>query len=535
MNFGFEINTQMGLQKFSLDCGTSIYFVGANGGGKSRLAAAIEDQIGGKAHRISAHRALLLNPTVAKISEQEARAGLRYGYSAKGANTQHRKGYRWSSGSAVSLLNDFDYLVQALFADQNNVALVTHLAARAKNPHDAKPTNFERLKIIWEKVLPHRTLIISGDDIKVSVPGSNVSYSAGEMSDGERAAFYLIGQTLMAEAGSLIIFDEPELHVHRSILARLWDEIEAARTDCAFIVISHDLEFVASRQGQKFVIREFAPGPKWTIEGVPLDSGFDEEITGLILGSRRPILFVEGCDTSLDHAIYRACYPQWTVIPRGSCEEVIHAVVTMRANASLTRVTCSGIVDADDYSAEEQENLTEMGISVLPVSEIENLLLLPDVLISIVMTEGHTSDEAAVIVEALLDELFSQAAIQENQSSSLLRYTRRRIDRLLKKVDLKASKNFDDLRDKFDARLSEFDLYSIAAAYTKAIETSIAEKDAKKLLRWYDNKGILSIACKAKQQKKTSFEEWIIRSLRNGSAPSMQTALKNNLPDIVAV
>jgi ABC-type glutathione transport system ATPase component len=66
------------------------------------------------------------------------------------------------------------------------------------------------------------------------------------MSDGERAAFYLIGQTLMAPENSLIIFDEPELHIHRSIMSTLWDELEALRTDCAFVVISHDLEFIAS-------------------------------------------------------------------------------------------------------------------------------------------------------------------------------------------------------------------------------------------------------------------------------------------------
>lgn len=35
-----------------------------------------------------------------------------------------------------------------------------------------------------------------------------------------------------------------------------------------------------------------------------------EEIVTLILGSRRPILFVEGQENSLDQAVYRACYPE---------------------------------------------------------------------------------------------------------------------------------------------------------------------------------------------------------------------------------
>jgi ABC-type branched-subunit amino acid transport system ATPase component len=67
-------------------------------------------------------------------------------------------------------------------------------------------------------------------------------YKASEMSDGERAIFYMIGQTLAAAENSLLIFDEPELHVHRSIMDKLWDDLEAARQDCAFVFITHDLE-----------------------------------------------------------------------------------------------------------------------------------------------------------------------------------------------------------------------------------------------------------------------------------------------------
>ncbi len=177
------------------------------------------------------------------------------------------------------------------------------------------------------------------------------------MNDGERAIFYMVGQTLVAAENSLLIFDEPELHVHRSIMGRLWDELEACRQDCAFVFITHDLEFAASRVAKKFVLRDYDPAPRWTIEAVPENTGFDEELTTLILGSRRPILFVEGDQTSLDVAIYRCCFAKWTVIPRGSCEAVIHSVATMRHNHALTRVTCSGIVDADDYGPDDVTRL----------------------------------------------------------------------------------------------------------------------------------------------------------------------------------
>ena len=62
----------------------------------------------------------------------------------------------------------------------------------------------------------------------------SADYSASEMSDGERAVFYILGQVLSANEGSILIFDEPELHIHKSIISNLWDEIEKLRPDCSF-------------------------------------------------------------------------------------------------------------------------------------------------------------------------------------------------------------------------------------------------------------------------------------------------------------
>jgi hypothetical protein len=72
------------------------------------LAALIEKEMGDKAHRISAHRALALNPDVPKMAERLALAGLRTGFVHEGASAAHRAGHRWQGEEAVGLLNDFD-------------------------------------------------------------------------------------------------------------------------------------------------------------------------------------------------------------------------------------------------------------------------------------------------------------------------------------------------------------------------------------------------------------------------------------------
>ena len=127
MAFTFSIPSRNGHTAISIEPGSSVVLVGANGGGKTRLAVHIESELKLNAHRISAHRALALNPGIAKITEQDALSGLRTGLAnSKQASVDYRSGHRWHDNAATALLNDFDFLVQALFADQAIIALRTH-------------------------------------------------------------------------------------------------------------------------------------------------------------------------------------------------------------------------------------------------------------------------------------------------------------------------------------------------------------------------------------------------------------------------
>lgn len=535
MTFNFSIPTAAAALSITVNPGSSIVIVGANGGGKTRLAVHIENALELGAHRISAHRALALDPSVAKISEQKALSGLRTGYNGEIDEVRFRVGQRWRSNMAVSLLNDYDFLIQALFANQSNQSLETHQKVRAGDCGPANPTKFERLQAIWSRLLPHRLLIISGDDIRVSTPGINVNYPAADMSDGERAIFYLVGQTLVAADNSLLLVDEPELHIHRSIMSKLWDELEAARPDCAFVFITHDLEFAASRVAQKFVIRDYKPIPCWSIEAVPEETGFDENLATLILGSRRPILFVEGQQSSLDAAIYRCCFPEWTVIPRGSCENVIHAVVTMRNNQYLTRVTCSGIVDADDYDETDRAYLNSLGVEILAVSEIENIILLPAVSQTIADSEGLVGQDLGDCLEALKAEIFSMLQPTAAIDTVVARYCRRRIDRTLKKIDLSNVSSVEDIAAEYAQKTAALDIAVLANMARDRIQTVIRTRDLPALLAIYDNKGLIALA--AKHLKKTrlqDFESWLTRVLRSDKVPALTVALRQNLPTMTA-
>ena len=536
MTFNFSVPTAREVKPFELAPGGTIIFVGANGGGKTRLAVHVENALGLHAHRISAHRALNLNPDIAKISERQALNRLRTGNAQDGKTASYRQSHRWGGKAAVNLLSDFDYVIQALFAEQSNTSLKAYNQYKpgaGKREEPFQFTKFDRLNEIWGRLLPRRQLDISGDDILVSLSGSDRTYRASEMSDGERAIFYLIGQVLVADENTVLIVDEPELHVHRSIMSKLWDEMEALRPDCAFVFITHDLDFAAARKAQKFVIQDYDPKPHWMIVDLPESSGFDEELTTLILGSRRPVLFVEGDHTSLDTVIYRCCYPEWTVIPRGSCTEVIHSVVTMRRNADLTRITCSGIVDADDYEDDDKAYLKEHDVETLPVSEIENIILLPAVSKAIAEAEGYADEQLEQCLSRLADAVFETVNSPNKIQEFVVRYCKRRIDRMLKKVDLSSAGTVSEIKTEYLDRTRAIDIESVARHATEQIGKAIEDHDLEKLLAHYDNKGLMALAaCHLKSCRLSDFENWLTRTLRNETAPSVTSAIYECLPEI---
>ena len=113
-------------------------------------------------------------------------------------------------------------------------------------------TKLDIIKRIFEQALPQRELIIGGGKVETKAKAAGGAiYNAAEMSDGERVIFYLAGQALAAPHDGILIIDEPELHLHKSIQAKLWDEIAAERSDCLFVYLTHDLEFASTRIGAK--------------------------------------------------------------------------------------------------------------------------------------------------------------------------------------------------------------------------------------------------------------------------------------------
>jgi ABC-type cobalamin/Fe3+-siderophores transport system ATPase subunit len=524
-------------EEFDLRPGTSVVFVGANGAGKTRLGIFLERTIGPErdVHRIAAHRSLSFNDAIEVISYERAEKMLRYGTDQ--GTPSHKEGFRWGSKPATILLSDFDHVLRALYAEQNEVA-VDHLKKHRANPSERPPsTKLLQLKEIWERLLPHRTLIVQTASVKVRVPGRTDDYNASSLSDGERVIFYLVGQALLAKPSSVLIVDEPELHIHRSILADLWDQIEGARKDLTFIYTTHDLEFATTRHAeQKYALTSYtaAVGSEpefWTLVKVEEAKGLPEQIVARILGSRRGILFVEGEAESLDSVIYRQVYPSRAVIPTGGHDQVIHSVASFRAHPQLHRLGCFGIIDCDDHSEDEQAQLAGSDVFVIPVSEVENLLLLPVVFYSIARTLNYSRQQARDKTRDVSALILNHA--RQNIERFGVDFARRRVDRAMKSVGL-AAKDVASLEAEFKNAVESVNVQAIIAGAKIKLDERINAHNVYSVLRLYDNKGLLAEAAKHLDHNKKGLEEYVGRLLASRSGRIALHVLRHVLPKLPA-
>lgn len=527
--------------ELTLETGKTTIIIGANGSGKTRLAVHLEEQLGEKAHRIAAHRALSLNPNIEKISEAKAKQGLFYGNPEWAKDISQRKSARWNNKSSTYLLNDFDRLLQYLFAQQNNLAVENHQKRKRGEEIANSKTKLDILQEVWERLLPLKKLHITADDIRVSSTSiESADYSASEMSDGERAVFYILGQVLSANEGSILIFDEPELHIHKSIISNLWDEIKKLRPDCSFLMITHDIEFAATRVAKKYVIRNYYSDPAWDISEIP-DSELDEQTITLILGSRKPILFVEGEKTSLDMETYRLCYPEWTVIPKGACKDVIQAVSSLRKlneNMPILNIKCVGIVDRDTRDSSQIRDLEEQGIKVLPCSEIENIFSLSSVAHKVLEIEGFDGDDLINKKEEFKDRLLKyikKELSDDKLEKFVVKRIHRRIDTYLKNIYLSNTYNSNEMKDKLISEVSfltDSKINEWISEMRNEIQACINNEDIDGLLCIYENKGLLAkTASILKNARKPDFENWLMRQMRVPNSSLLQ-AIKAVLPEL---
>lgn len=364
----------------------SVIIIGANGSGKSKLGAWIEQQNFSQVHRIGAQRSLNFNENIALKSYSQAEDLVFYGTNDN--SSKREKGYRWGWGKefTTKLLTDFENVLAALLAMESNenssfVRDFKNAIESGDSIPDVPFTTIDKLKRIWESVFPQRKLEVEDAKFYAILDQNGVRrrYPANQMSDGERSVLYLAAQVLCVPNDKTLIMDEPEIHLHRSIMTRLWATLEQFRPDCLFIYITHDTDFAAAHGTvDKIWIKEF-DGQHWKLEKLN-STELPEDLLLDVLGSRKSILFVEGEKNSYDTQLYTELYPNYYVIPCGSCTQVIARTKVFKNNPSLHHCQVYGLIDRDFRSEYEIAAYKADNIFTLNVAEVENLFLVEELI-----------------------------------------------------------------------------------------------------------------------------------------------------------
>lgn len=376
-------------EEYTFETGKPLVILGANGSGKTRFSIKVEELNAKRytandrereifIHRISAQKSLSIPQDIDLKTYNDSKSTLYYGSSTPDAFKHH---FKYHSNPAITQINDYNHLFSFLFSTDRiefNKWNKEYKELYEKLTEKMKPfiSYSEKVQNIWNELLPKRGLSLENES--VSVKTNNSSYHGKEMSDGERAILYIIAQVILLEKNSVIIIDEPEQHVHKSILKRLWDKLECVKNDCNFIYITHDLDFAVSRNKDKILwVKDFDGKDKWEYEFVNLEDFFDipQELIFEIIGSNKKILFVEGRKESLDFKLYKELYQEkgYHVIPVGGCNEVINYVKSNRIYEKLNTIDVIGIIDRDFRTENEIKKLEKEKIYTLKVAEIENL------------------------------------------------------------------------------------------------------------------------------------------------------------------
>ncbi len=388
-----------------IEAGERLFVVGANGSGKTALLQYLLSQMRGKqVRKSSAFRQVALASQKLEGMEFRAYEIMAADSSEGGINVLDEAAYqdeflvdfRWQENRSEEKLSQI--LFELVAKENRRARLISSLAGQSGTSVS--------LEGVEESVLTQLNDVLKQAGLKVSIEigeheklvarwGTDCTYSIARMSDGERNAMILAAEVLTVEPDTIIVIDEPDKHLHRSIIEPFISSLFEKRRDCTFIVVTYAITLPGAHRDARVLKVQACEwdgdSPKaWDAE--VLDSGEElpEDLRRDILGARRGILFVEGTANSRDLPLYGAMFPGLSVIPKGSCEEVIRAAKGLRGSYENHHVEAVGLIDRDDRTQDQVNELAQDNVFALDVCSVESLYYCSDAIEAVACRQAES-------------------------------------------------------------------------------------------------------------------------------------------------
>ena len=444
MQFTIPMSSGETLQ-LELNSGETLFIVGKNGSGKSALLSELLGQsVGSPSRWLSARRQVHLSEVSGSTGfmnyeETNYRQDIAESRRSIFENQLQRAfmtDVRWQE------LEPKDRLTKPLFDFMTNENRRAYTIAERVDRGKCSEEEGEESNIQSPTGRVNQVLLRAGLNIAIKVEpdwrivASNQdgeTYDLTHASDGERNAVLMAVTVLTAPEQAVILIDEPDRHMHPSVVVPLMTALADLRDDCMYVIATYDASLPdSSRNAGSLVVRSCkwnAGNPtSWDLDRIAPGQLLPEEVRSALLGSRTKIILVEGTETSLDRRLYALLFPGADIRPNGGHGDVENAVSALRRNSEYTRIEAYGIVDGDGRPEQPGESSDGSGIYVMEVFSVECLYYCEDAILAVAMHLSPTvGKDAPEIVDEIKESVLARLADEDIAAQMAARRSWRRV------------------------------------------------------------------------------------------------------------
>ena len=351
-------------------------------------------------------------------------------------------------------------------------------------------TKYIKLLEIWRKFYSDIEFRYDMNKRKLVPKKNGKEYDLNSMSEGEKVTLFYIIITLFAPRNAYIIVDEPETFLNPSIYNRLWYLLEEYREDCRFVYISHNLEFISSRNAHTiYWCKEYDGYKNWEIKEISGElEDIPKELVIELLGARKNILFCEGSRESLDYKVYTLLFEnQVVVVPVGGHKDVINNTKAYN-NSKLFDGEAYGIIDRDYHSEEILNYYKRDKIYHLEFNEIEMFLLIEEILES-VLKGNYLPEKSSKKIQNFKDKVIE--VVKERKNYIINKSIKFYIDEKNFTIDTKKEDFIfteEKIKEYFSKLLDEVNIDEKIVELNERIDIIVSEKNYAKTLKLSDFK-----------------------------------------------
>ena len=501
-----SIETSIGRVQLSLDSKKVLIIAGPNGTGKSALLAELYRNIGqDTATYLPGHRQIQFNSSwdVTGMGADQLLAQLF-------SHVDHFSRYKntWAEEQFKSELRTLQYKEAEYERDFRGRVQVRQRFILETD--SIKDSPIDRVNDVFLQAnLPVRFVLT---DKGVSAQrGTSAPYSIEALSDGERAALYIVATFINRRSGAVLLIDEPEKHLDQSISSLLLEACIRLRNDIAVVFSTHDPRLIDRISDKDLfhvrnseVISHKPERRKYDVSAIYSQDESLESLKKDLMGVRSQVLFIEGQSTSLDIPLYSRVFSDAKVIPKGEFQSVCNATRGVSRLVDGHWLEPRGLVDRDGRNDDEVSALERDSIYVLPFPTVENLLFIPaavDCFVTADMTYqgGKSYDER---IQGFKDEVVKSA--MDAREDIVAKRVSWRVSRALSesKISERCIKN--GFRDPVVISVSE--IYEEVAGEVSSV---IESEDYEKILRELPIKQTSIPARACKSLGANSFKDYV--------------------------